>query len=68
MGLGPIHLKFSILLQHNIFLRLPRSLETTGAYFAKMSCVIELGQLPVHFFVLELVHNGDHIIFRALVA
>ena len=67
MGFGPIHLKFSILLQHDIFLWLPRSLDTIGANLAKMSYIIELGQLLIHFLVFEFVHDGNHSIFGALV-
>ena len=67
MGFGPIHLKFRILLQQNIFLWLPRSLDTIGANLAKMSCIIELGQLPIYFLVFKFVHDGDQGIFGALV-
>ena len=67
MGLGSIHPKVSILLQHDVFLWLPRSLDTTGANLAKMSCVIELGQLLVHSLVFEFIHDGYRSIFGALV-
>ena len=67
MGFGPIHLKLRVLLQHNIFLWLPRSLDTIGANLAKMSCIIELRQLLIHILVFKSVHDGDHSIFGALV-
>ena len=67
MGFGSIHIKVSILLQHDVFLWLPRSLDTTGANLPKMSCVIELGLLLVHVFVFEFIHDGYHNIVGALV-
>ena len=67
MGFGPIHLKFGILLQQNVFLWLPRSLHTIGANLAKMSCIIELRQLLIHILVFKSVQYGDHSIFGTLV-